>query len=273
MATFEAKVYRLTIEPHPNADLLELAAVGDYRAVVGKDLYKTGDFGVYIQEGSLVPKWLCEKYDWKLAGPDANRVKAMKLRGILSQGIVVPLRDGTIYNQDYAYPDGCDGHLTLEDGSEVDVESGQDVAELLGVVKYEPPIPVHMAGEVFNAHGYTLSYDIENIKKYPDTFVEGEEVVMTEKLHGTWTCLGHNVNLPGYKIAVEHGTMLILQPVTNCKIVTSKGMSGQGLAFKFNDANVGNLYMRSLQTWHMEQQNQSSECLTSMLVNLARDIT
>jgi RNA ligase (TIGR02306 family) len=219
MATFEAKVYKLKIEPHPNADKLELAAVGDYRAVVGKGLYKTGDLGVYVQEGSLVPKWLCEKYDWKLAGPDANRVKAIKLRGILSQGIVVPLTS----------PIGGYGYslLARKEGDEAILcKEGDDVAEQLGIVKYEPPIPVHMAGEVFNAHGYTLNYDIENIKKYPDILQEGEEVVMTEKLHGTWTCLGWHP-VPGY-------------------VITSKGLSGQGLAFKLNEANKDNLYLRSL---------------------------
>lgn len=99
MATFEAKVYKLTIEPHPNADKLELAVVGDYRAVVGKGLYKTGDLGVYIQEGSIVPKWLLQKMDlWdneknigKLAGPQGNRVKSIKLRGILSTGLIYPV--------------------------------------------------------------------------------------------------------------------------------------------------------------------------------------
>lgn len=46
MATFEAKVYRLTIEEHPNADALELAVVGDYRSIVRKGQFKTGDLGV-----------------------------------------------------------------------------------------------------------------------------------------------------------------------------------------------------------------------------------
>lgn len=221
MSTFEAKVYKLKIEPHPNADKLELAAVGDYRAVVQKDIYKTGDLGVYIQEGSIVPKWLLDRYGWKLAGPDANRVKAIKLRSILSQGIVVPVTS----------PIGGAGYSLLqrEEGTEaVLVVEGQDVAAELGVTKYEPPIPVHMAGEVANAFGYTISYDIENLKKFPDIIQENEYVVVTEKLHGTWTCLGYHPSFGN--------------------IVTSKGMSGQGLVFKFNEANKDNLYVRSLRS-------------------------
>ncbi len=234
MATFEAKVYKLTIEPHPNADKLELAVVGDYRAVVGKGLYKTGDLGVYVQEGSVVPEWLCKKYDWKLAGPKADRVKAMKLRGALSQGIIIPLDIYPFHTyidqvgQDYKGQRVGIEKPTGENSSEVKLAlEGTDVAEFLGITKYEPPIPVHMSGEVYNAHGYTLNYDIENIKKYPDVLQDGEMVLITEKLHGTWTCFAFHPDIPH-------------------PIVTSKGLSAQGLAFKFNDANADNLYIRSL---------------------------
>ena len=58
MATFEAKVYKLKIEEHPNADALELAVVGDYRSIVRKGQFKTGDLGVYIPEAAVCPDWL-----------------------------------------------------------------------------------------------------------------------------------------------------------------------------------------------------------------------
>jgi len=106
----------------------------------------------------------------KLAGSKHNRVKAVRLRGALSQGLVYPVRDGCIR------------------GREVGV--GDDVTDLLEVVKYEPPIPIAMQGEVRPTFGATPHYDIENIKKYPDEFQDGEPVVVTEKLHGSWCCLG-----------------------------------------------------------------------------------
>lgn len=244
MSTFEVKVYMLKIEPHNNADTLELAVVGDYRSIVRKGQFVTGDLGVYIPEGAIVPDWLIEKIGLtgKLAGPQKNRVKAMKLRGILSQGLIVPLdiypfhtyidkvgRDFKGERVGVARPlHDDDGRLVEGDGAEVKFAPlGTDVAEFLGITKYEPPIPVHMAGEVFAAHGYTLKYDIENIKKFPDAIPEGEMVLITEKLHGTWTCFGYH-------------------PDIGHPIVTSKGLSGQGLAFKFNDANADNLYIRSL---------------------------
>jgi RNA ligase (TIGR02306 family) len=229
MAKFEVKLYKLKIEPHPNADAIELARVGDFLSVVKKDQFKTGDLGVYIPEGAVCPDWLIERLGLtgKLAGSQKNRVKAMKLRGILSQGLVYPVRPDMDFDGENYYTDGSDGFVVLENGQETDVVFNEDLASVLGITKYEPPIPVHMSGEVFNAFGKTLSYDIENIKKFPDVIAEGEMVVITEKLHGTWTCFGVHGELPD-------------------PIVTSKGISAQGLAFKINDANADNLYIRSL---------------------------
>ncbi len=233
MATFEAKVYRLKIEPHNNADSLELAVVGDYRSIVRKGQFKTGDLGVYIQEGSIVPAWLIEQLGLtgKLAGPQHNRVKAVKLRGIVSQGLIVPIRPDIDFDGAMFYTNGSDGFVELENGKEADVCIGEDLAELLGITKYEPPIPVHMAGEVYNTHGYTLNYDIENIKKFPDVLFDvtkdiDQMYLITEKLHGTWTCFGWHPEVPD-------------------TIVTSKGMSAKGLAFKWNEANKDNLYIRA----------------------------
>lgn len=240
MSTFEVKVYKLKIEPHNNADSLELAVVGDYRSCVRKGQFMTGDFGVYIPEGAIVPDWLIEKIGLtgKLAGPTHNRVKAMKLRGVVSQGLIYPVRSlssrPVLVVEGKPYISLADGMMT-EMIPIIDVVEGQDVAELLGITKYEPPIPVHMAGEVFNAHGYTISYDIENIKKFPDIIEDLDLVVMTEKLHGTWTCLGYHPDVGN--------------------VVTSKGLSGQGLAFKFNEANKDNLYIRSLNGTQIETEN------------------
>jgi RNA ligase (TIGR02306 family) len=167
MSTFAVRVRRIEVFPHPNADLIELAKVDDYRCVVKKGEFKTGDFVAYIPEASLVPEPLLAEMGLagRLAGPEKNRVKAVKLRGELSQGLVLKARP----------------HW----------KEGDDVTAELGIVKWIPPIPVHLAGELAPApngwHGYT---DIENIKRYPNVLKLGEEVVATEKVHGTCTLLG-----------------------------------------------------------------------------------
>ena len=172
MATFESRIHALRIEPHPNAGRLELAAVGGFRCIVGKGSFADGDLAACIPEGAVCPDWLIAELglEGRLAGKRQNRVKAVKLRGVLSQGLVYPVRDGTIRG--------------------LAVAEGDDVTALLDLVKYEPPIPIAMQGEVRPAHGATLHYDIENFKKYPDALRPGEPVVITEKLHGSWCCLG-----------------------------------------------------------------------------------
>jgi len=227
MATFECKVYELTIEEHPNADAIELARVGDYLCIVGKGQFKTGDLGVYIPEAAIVPEWLLEEIGLvgKLAGKDKNRVKAMKLRGIVSQGLIYPAPIKAVMGTGVEMP-------VVEHVGESEtrgVELGEDLTEFLGIAKYEPQIPSSMSGEVFNAMGKTIHFDIENIKKYPNILEEGEEVSITEKLHGTWCCMGFHPDVE------ENG---------GGRIVTSKGLSGRGLAFKFNEQNEKNLYVQ-----------------------------
>ncbi len=234
MAEFKVTVEKILVEEHPNADALELAVIGGYRAIVQKGKFKSGDLVVYIPEQSVLPEWLIRELnlEGKLAGKKANRVKAIKLRGVLSQGLVYPVH--TI-QAPWEFKGEYQGVLDVnfiktETTFEHYVQLGDDVAEALGIVKYEPEIPVSMQGQVFNAHGMTLKYDIENIKRYPDILVDGEICVITEKLHGTWCCFGFHPDAP-------HA------------IVTSKGHSSNGLAFKFVEENDKNIYVRTFRKY------------------------
>src|SRR5688572_19836397 len=169
MSTFAVHVVRVAIEPHENADALEIARIGDYRAVVRKGEFKTGDLIAYIPEGSLVGEALLDEMGLrgKLAGKDGNRVKAIKLRGVLSQGLVYPARAGW--------------------------SEGQEVSAELGVQKWEtPPPPAHMSGVCYAAGPERcMKYDIENFKAYPEVLQAGEPVVFSEKIHGTWCQVGY----------------------------------------------------------------------------------
>ena len=111
MAAFESRIHALRIEPHPNADRLELAAVGGFRCVVGKDSFTDGDLAAYIPEGAVCPDWLIAELglEGKLAGAGKNRVKAVRLRGALSQVLVYPVRDGMIRGSAVAEGDTVTG--------------------------------------------------------------------------------------------------------------------------------------------------------------------
>ncbi|MEU1118575.1 MULTISPECIES: RNA ligase (ATP) [unclassified Streptomyces] len=172
MSTLRVTAEILTIHEHPGADALELAQVGLYRAVVAKGVYRTGESAVYIPEQSVLPAALIEELGLtgRLAGGNHDRVKAVRLRGELSQGIVC--RPAALAGVDLARA----------------AADGTDFAELLGVTKWVPPVPPTMNGEVAAAPDLLPWVDIENIQRYPDVFEPGEPVVLTEKLHGS-ACL------------------------------------------------------------------------------------
>jgi RNA ligase (TIGR02306 family) len=217
MSTLSVKVHKAIITKHPGADKIELCNIGDYQAIVRKGDYQTGDLVVYIPEQALVPIPILREMNLEgsLAGKNKNRVKAIRLRGVLSQGLIYAARP--------------------------EWKEGDDVADILGITKWEPPIPANLSGEVFNAGPErTLKYDIENVKHWPNILIEGEEVTYTEKLHGTWCCMA--ALPPKYKHP-EYGNFF----------VTSKGLSARGLAIKTDaEANVNNLYVRIAKHLGME---------------------
>ena len=167
MSTHEVLVRRITITPHPNAERLELAQVDDYRCVVGKGLYTTGDLIAYVPEQSILPDALAKELELDGKLGTGNRVKPVKLRGELSQGVCVPARPHWV--------------------------EGMDVKEELGVTKWEPdmagaPNSIKVTPNNVYSLGVelTVSYDVENAKKWPNVLEDGEPVVVTEKVHGTF---------------------------------------------------------------------------------------
>ncbi|MEU9073487.1 RNA ligase (ATP) [Kitasatospora sp. NPDC048538] len=208
MSTLRVTAEKLVILEHPNADALELAQVGLYRAVVAKGSYRTGDYAVYIPEQAVLPEQLIGELGLtgKLAGSRADRVRAVRLRGELSQGIVC--RPGVLADTDLAAA----------------AERGEDFAELLGIVKWQPPVPTSMSGDVLSAPDLLPWVDIENLKRYPDIFEPGEPVVLTEKLHGS-CCL------------------VTYTAATGEVRVSSKGIGAQGLSLVEDERN---LYWRAV---------------------------
>lgn len=149
------------INVHPNAERLELAVVGGWQCVVPKAKYAAGDLITYIPPDSILPDALAEslgvaKYLSK------GRVRATKLRGEPSFGLVID-------------PHG---------------EEGDNVAEKLGITKYQPPMKFH-AGEAEPSDPLFVEYtDIENLRHYPTILADGERVIATEKIHGTNSRVG-----------------------------------------------------------------------------------
>lgn len=220
MATFKVEVKRIKVSPHPDPEVnkLEVGQIDDYNVVIGKGSFKTNDLVAYIPEQAIVPNDILEELNLvgRLAGSNKNRVKAIKLRGVMSQGLVYKARP------DWSF--------------------GDDVTEELGIIKYEPPIPPKMAGE-FNSHSdISLKFDIENFKAYPDIIPDGEEVIFTEKVHGTFIMVG----LPHYEFRRE-------DMIDGKLFVSSKGMGAKGLYLKDNDKNKENVYIRAVRNYGLAE--------------------
>jgi len=243
MAEFEVLVRRITqpIINHPNADRLIIISIDGFQCIAnkledGSWRYSLGDLVVYIPEQSVLPEWLLKKMDfWDvdknkglLHGAGGNRVKAIKLRGIVSQGILYPVRQ----QEDSAW-------LETADYSEYgyDVKEGQDVSAALGIFKYEPTLPTHMAGQMGFLYGKTIKYDIENIQRHQNIFLAKDHVTVTEKLHGTNVQIGCFTNF-----AQED-----LTPIDGLNFyVTSKGLGAKGNILKNIPENDNNVYVKTL---------------------------
>ncbi len=252
MSNFEVKVQKIFITPHNNADALEVGHIGSpegWQVVTKKGLYKTGDLVAYIGENAVVPEWVLKRYGfWNndqdkgmLGGTRGERVRAIRLRGEFSLGICIPVCemcrwDDEEQTQLFSY--------TLEDEY---VDEGEDVTDLLGITKYEPSLPTAMAGTVYN-FGQTIgvNYDVENIKNYPNVLQEGEEVQITEKIHGTFCQV---IAMP-YTTEFQHDNHLkVLADEDSNTVgyiaVSSKGMGGKGLFLKHDEQNKNNVYLRA----------------------------
>lgn len=133
-----------SLEPIPEADRIEVAVVGGWRVVVQKGLYKAGDKAVYLEIDSWVPHALApfltdpSHFPKVYEGVEGARLKTKKLRGVVSQGLLLPL------DEVYAYL--AKPYIAKEEGVIFDFNEGDDLTERLGILKWERPIPATMGG-------------------------------------------------------------------------------------------------------------------------------
>jgi RNA ligase (TIGR02306 family) len=151
------------LEPIEGADSIVKATVLGWQLVVKKDEFNIGDLCVYCEIDSILP----EKPEFEFLKPRKMRIRTIKLRGQISQGICFPLS--------ILPPD-------------VKIEEGKDVTDILGITKYEPPIPASLEGI---AKGKFPSFipktDEARVQVLQDILdkYKGETFFYTEKLDGS----------------------------------------------------------------------------------------
>jgi len=163
------------LRPIPDADAIECAVVGGWTTVVKKGEFKAGDLAVYCEIDSWIPHEIAPflsrgNFPRVYNEVKGERLRTVKLRGQLSQGLLLPLSTLTMV--------------------ESELFEGLDVSFPLGIVKYEAPVPAQLAGEVKGMFpGWIQKTDqerVQNLKEELDYWLREQHVwEVTEKLDGS----------------------------------------------------------------------------------------
>lgn len=166
------------LKPIEGADKIELATFGGWQVVVEKGLYTPGDEVIYCEIDSWIPHNIAPflskgKDPREFEGVKGERLRSVKLRGALSQGLVLPktVLDVTRY-----------------------YEIGDDVTDELGIIKWERPIPVQLAGQVQgNFPNFIPKTDQERVQNVElSEIINNSPYEITEKLDGSSCTIYYN---------------------------------------------------------------------------------
>lgn len=103
----------VSIAPIPGADKIEVATILDWHLVVKKGEFSVGDKCVYFEIDSVLP----EVPMFEFLRPRAFRIRTVKMKGQISQGLAMPVSNFPVIQS---------------------MEIDTDVTEILGVKKYDP---------------------------------------------------------------------------------------------------------------------------------------
>jgi RNA ligase (TIGR02306 family) len=170
----------LQIRPIENADAIELVRINGWQCVTRKGEFRAGDLGVFLEIDAIPPDTDEFRFLWQpkpkpessaaaspppCPRPVTFRIRTMKLRGVLSQGLFLPL-------------------IPFSLGP---VQEGDDVTQRLGVSKYEPPPPTDMGDRRGSFPPLVPKTDEMRVQSVPQVLDElrGRPYVITLKYDGT----------------------------------------------------------------------------------------
>lgn len=172
MSDHSVRIVPVVLEPHPNADSLSIVRVHGFQCVVKTDQWRGVDRAAYCAPDTLVPL-AREEFAFlrpkDKEAPEFYRLRAVRLRGEWSEGLLVPC-SGDI-GDDVTRLLGCDWYNAPEPGEHRSSQPGQSIS-----ADKEADIP---------NGGPLAKYDVENLKRMDAAFVDGERVIITEKIHGS----------------------------------------------------------------------------------------
>jgi RNA ligase (TIGR02306 family) len=167
MSTFQVPIVRIgKVGKHPNADSLSITQADGCPCIFRTGDLNPGDLAIYVPVDSVIQEdtpFAKEHLSFLKYKNGSRRIRAMKIRGLFSMGVLVPLARVE--------------HLEVP-------SEGFDMSASLGITKYEEAESIVLGGEQERDPGYMPVYDMESYRRHRDIFEVGEEVVVTEKLHG-----------------------------------------------------------------------------------------
>ena len=141
------------IVPHDNADTLEIALIKGWRVIVQKDIFHKNDLVLYFEIDSFLPVMpqfeFLRKSSFRSSADigEGFKIKTIKLRGEISQGLLAPLSD---FPQYFAWDYVNEGWYAPKEIGYFDspgFREGDDVTELMGVKKWEIPLAPCLKGD------------------------------------------------------------------------------------------------------------------------------
>lgn len=204
-----ASIRRISdIQEIPGADMIELAIVDGWKVVVAKNVgHKINDLVVYCEIDSFLP--IREEFEFlrkssykKMGDEEGFRLRTVKLRGQVSQGLILPLSvlfegygyrvSETLLNENVALEPN---RSVISPSDMIELVPGTDVTEKLGIIKYEPPIPAELAGMVKGPFpNFIPKTDEERIQNLASEYEEMKKHTYyeTEKLDGSSATFYYN---------------------------------------------------------------------------------
>ena len=160
------------------ADNIELAVVGGWNAITKKGAQTVGELVVVATTDALIPASISDSIGVTNYLRKGGRVRTVKLRGVYSECLIIPFNSLPQMKKQFAT--GI-GYYWKE---------GEDLMEVLGIFKYEPPaVQVQLAsGRKFKYHqnpNFGIYYKFPNLKNVAGMFTENDLVEITRKIHGT----------------------------------------------------------------------------------------
>ena len=179
-----------SIQNHPDASRLALAYVDGWQVVVDKDAFHAGDYAIFYEIDSWVPKSVCPllgdtSKPALYKGVEGTLIRTIYLRKQVSQGYLQPIRSLPL---SYVSTDNAGQPPTwhFESG---DYTVGDDLTELLGVLKWEPELDSSLVGVAKGKYPAifpkTHQERIQNLgAQWEDWAYENLTFIPTEKLEG-----------------------------------------------------------------------------------------